>query len=398
MGLTFLHRTLRQALSPLFTVLSYVFVLRISYPLKTYLSLLPLTLGVIFACSGLSSLEGPKALPGVFLSVGSTIVFVAQNLWTKKLLGHALSGGAPQRKEAATANQPKQEIKLDKLNILLWSSGVSFLLMLPLVLWSDLPKMAVARELASQVVVATADTARGPIGSLDRLGQQLHSNGQVNGTGTLDLHSLDVVSRSNGTTGKIIRLLFSNGLVHFSQSLLAFSVLGLTSPVTYSIASLFKRVFVICFAILWFGQTVSRVQWIGIGLTFTGLWMYNDSKSAKGEGNGGVSTAEGKGLLGEESDIRKREDDAAMLFGIDRSSRRRTGVLPLSGASAGPGPIWKNMSSNLGSSQQSTTAAGIIPPPPPKSANGYAAGPPPFCCGSSRSQGRAQDGLKRLYL
>lgn len=53
------------------------------------------------------------------------------------------------------------------------------------------------------------------------------------------------------------------------------------SPVTYSIASLFKRVFVICFAIVWFGQSVSRLQWIGIALTIVGLWMYNSTKIKK---------------------------------------------------------------------------------------------------------------------
>jgi len=51
--------------------------------------------------------------------------------------------------------------------------------------------------------------------------------------------------------------------------------------VTYSIASLFKRVFVICFAILWFGQSVSNLQWLGIILTFFGLYLYNDSKTKK---------------------------------------------------------------------------------------------------------------------
>ena len=65
----------------------------------------------------------------------------------------------------------------------------------------------------------------------------------------------------------------------FAQNILAFNVLSLVSPVTYSIASLLKRVFVIVLAILWFHQTVSALQWFGIALTFYGLWMYNDSKT-----------------------------------------------------------------------------------------------------------------------
>lgn len=52
----------------------------------------------------------------------------------------------------------------------------------------------------------------------------------------------------------------------------------MTSPVTYSIASLVKRIFVIVMSIIWFGQVVSFAQWIGILLTFVGLWMYQSAK------------------------------------------------------------------------------------------------------------------------
>jgi len=69
-----------------------------------------------------------------------------------------------------------------------------------------------------------------------------------------------------------------NGTVHFLQNLLAFAILSLTSPVTYSIASLVKRIAVICMAIIWFRQPVYLVQGLGICLTFTGLYMYNLAK------------------------------------------------------------------------------------------------------------------------
>ena len=48
-------------------------------------------------------------------------------------------------------------------------------------------------------------------------------------------------------------------------------VLALVSPVTYSIAGLCKRIFVIVVAIIWFGQKVSFLQCTGIVLTFVGL-------------------------------------------------------------------------------------------------------------------------------
>ena len=76
-----------------------------------------------------------------------------------------------------------------------------------------------------------------------------------------------------------------NGLVHFGQNIIAFVILSSTSPVTYSIASLVKRIWVICMAILWFNQRIHPIQGIGIGLTFIGLYMYNAAKGdvEKGE-------------------------------------------------------------------------------------------------------------------
>ncbi|CAO1632016.1 unnamed protein product [Parajaminaea phylloscopi] len=314
-----------KALSPLFTVLSYVLFLNLTYPVRTYISLAPLTIGVIFACSGLSSIEGTKAWLGIALSVGSTVIFVAQNLWSKKLLGHALSGGTS---EGANDRRPSQgggEVKLDKLNVLFWSSGISMLLMAPMLFLTDIPKFWARDTSASEAMLASR------------------------------LQFAGVTPHTDGAQTKIASLLLANGVVHFTQNLLAFSVLGLTSPVTYSIASLFKRVFVICFAIIWFGQTVTKTQWVGICLTFVGLWLYNDSKirgSTKGDGAGMLSH-------GGHQTLANREDEAAHIFGLDKGSRRRQGLLPTSGAASGSGvvggggvvangPVWKGMSSSMG--------------------------------------------------
>jgi solute carrier family 35, member E1 len=54
----------------------------------------------------------------------------------------------------------------------------------------------------------------------------------------------------------------------------------MVSPVTYSVASLFKRVFVIIFAIVWFGNSMTAVQGFGIGLTFLGLYLYDRTSDA----------------------------------------------------------------------------------------------------------------------
>lgn len=235
-----------QALSPLFTVLSYNILFGVRYSHKTWTSLLPLTLGVMLACS----FDIRANAAGLVCALGSTLVFVSQNIFSKKLLpkegagdvglGGGGGGGGNSSSSHGIAGSDGGERKLDKLHLLLYSSGIAFLGMIPL--WAYYDGYAVLFSSASH----TVRTASWP------------------------------------------RLAFYftlNGSVHFLQNLLAFSILSLTSPVTYSIASLVKRIAVIIMAIIWFGQTIYLVQGIGISLTFLGLWMYNQAKGdvAKGE-------------------------------------------------------------------------------------------------------------------
>jgi len=81
------------------------------------------------------------------------------------------------------------------------------------------------------------------------------------------------------STSKLVIYFFLNGTMNFSQNWFAFTTLSLTSPVTYSILSLLKRIFVIVMSIVWFGQHISLTQFVGIFLTFVGLWMHQKAKS-----------------------------------------------------------------------------------------------------------------------
>ncbi|CAO3688890.1 unnamed protein product [Umbelopsis ramanniana] len=208
-----------KALSPLFTVLLYRFLFQVQYASEVYISLLPLTLGVILACSFTFTTN----VLGLLCALGSCLVFVLQNVFSKKLLFKE-SGSHPRRAD-----------KLDKLNLLFYSSLLAFILMTPLWFTSD-----------GYVI----------FGSL--------ASGQALAHGSL--------------TSSVVIAFLLNGTMHFGQNWCAFTTLSLTSPVTYSIASLVKRIFVIVASILWFGQQVSFVQTIGILLTFIGLWMYQSAK------------------------------------------------------------------------------------------------------------------------
>ncbi|KAK7056320.1 hypothetical protein VNI00_002873 [Paramarasmius palmivorus] len=210
-----------KALSPLFTVAAYALLFGVSYSAKTYASLLPLTLGVMLACS--FDVSASNAV-GLLAAFGSAIVFVSSNIFFKKIMPSNSGGGQTSH-------------KLDKINLLFYSSGTAFLLMIPLWVYYDLP-----------VFLSGNTTVAHP-------------------------------SHGHNTPHSVTYYFFMNGTVHFGQNIIAFIILSSTSPVTYSIASLIKRVAVICIAIVWFNQTVHPIQAFGIFLTFAGLYMYNTAKS-----------------------------------------------------------------------------------------------------------------------
>jgi solute carrier family 35, member E1 len=218
-----------KGLSPLFTVVAYRFFYNISYSWPVYASLIPLTVGVIMACSTTFS----DNFLGLCSAFASAILFVTQNIVSKKLFN-----------EAALAEQEgSRSRKPDKLNLLCYSSLLAFLFTFPLWLWAE--GFSIIGDIWTHGSVTLSNKA-----------------------GTLD-------------HGRLIFEYIFNGTFHFLQSLVAFQLLSMVSPVTYSVASLIKRVFVICFAILWFGNTITQIQGFGIALTFLGLYLYDRTHDAQ---------------------------------------------------------------------------------------------------------------------
>lgn len=224
-----------KGLSPLFTVFAYRFFYNIRYPPATYYSLIPLTLGVMFACSGKHSFKGE--ILGLFYALLATIIFVTQNIFSKKLFNEAA--------KAEADGQTAKTRKLDKLNLLCYSSGMAFVLTSPIWFWSE--GVGLIRDFFHD---GSVDLSAKP-GSFDH--------------------------------GRLIIEFLFNGTFHFGQNILAFVLLSMVSPVTYSVASLIKRVWVIIVAIIWFWQPTTPIQAVGIALTALGLYLYdraNDSNKA----------------------------------------------------------------------------------------------------------------------
>lgn len=200
-----------------------------SYTPATYVSLIPLTLGVMLACSFDISASN---VFGLVCAFGSTLVFVSSNIYFKKIVPSTT--GASTASAHAPGSSASTSSRLDKINLLFYSSSLAFAFMLPLFLYSDL--LPILAESASRSISAPPRVKH------------------------------------------VAYYLFLNGTSHFAQNILAFTILSSTSPVTYSIASLVKRIVVILMAIVWFHQTVHPVQAVGIALTFAGLYMYQNAK------------------------------------------------------------------------------------------------------------------------
>lgn len=200
-----------KALAPLFTVLFYRFIFKVRYTSRVYTALIPLMCGVILACSFTFS----KNIIGLACALASCLIFVMQNIFSKKLLF----------KESKMGDRNPN--KLDKMNMMFYSSFISFTFMIPLWFYSD---------------------------------------------------GLQLITKNNHLNSSLVGYFLLNGTTHFAQNWFAFTTLSLSSPVTYSIASLVKRIFVIVMSIIWFGQSVSVYQSVGILLTFLGLYMYQKAK------------------------------------------------------------------------------------------------------------------------
>ncbi|KAI0451885.1 triose-phosphate transporter [Xylaria acuta] len=260
-----------KGLSPLFTVFAYRYFFDIRYSRATYYSLIPLTLGVTLACSSNHTFKGE--IVGILYALAATVIFVTQNIFSKRLFNEAA--------KAEAEGEEAKSRKLDKLNLLCYSSGLAFLLTSPIWFWGE--GVGLIRDFVQD--------------------------------GSLDLSA----KPNTFDHGRLTLEFLFNGTFHFGQNILAFVLLSLVSPVTYSVASLIKRVWVIVVAILWFGNPTTPVQAVGIALTFLGLYLYDRT-----------------------SDSNKADRRAQLL---NQSSAGNGPLLPLSTApgtlaSAGGGPIY----------------------------------------------------------
>ena len=166
---------------------------------------------------------------GISCALVAAIVFVTQNIYSKKLFTEV--------SKAEVEETTLSSRKMDKLNLLCYCSAGAFILTTPVWLLSE--GFSILRDVWQDGMIVLS-IRKGPMDH-----------------------------------GALCLEFVFNGIFHFGQNIMAFILLSMLSPVSYSVASLIKRVWVIVIAISWFRSTITSVQAFGIGLTFLGLYLYD---------------------------------------------------------------------------------------------------------------------------
>ncbi|KAG7890803.1 hypothetical protein KL936_002087 [Ogataea polymorpha] len=257
-----------KALSPLTTVLIYRFMFKQKFGSKTYLTLLPLMVGVMLSCVKNDRITADSEFfyTGCVFAFVSMLIFVSQNIFAKKIL-------------TFETKDLKNDYFTHSLNYkVVKSESATSTPMLPIAMTPKhisppvTPLLGNSSQSLNKLVINSEK-------KLDKMSVLFHCS-FVGFLLTLPLYLLSEFSSDSGfSLAKIDRyvagLILVNGLSHFMQSVVAFQILGMVSPINYSIANILKRIIIISCSILVEGTKLSAVQWTGLALTFIGLYCYD---------------------------------------------------------------------------------------------------------------------------
>lgn len=300
-----------KALSPMTTVLIYKVVFNKMFSYKTYFTLIPLILGVMLSCSKNTSKHADDDVfhKGCIFAFISMLIFVSQNIFAKKILTW------DEKEKSEDDEELRANEFLQKFNwrITRTESAISTPI-LPISM-APPPQSSSSNKKPSFYLansgsvssfnspVSTAPNSRNPSQlDLNKLPSE-HNLGYINPERKLDkltvlfycsivgfvltfpvylISELRYFHAFNTLTVLTLNSITINWILvysvsHFIQSLVAFQILGMVSPINYSIANILKRIIIIAFSIIIEGThtQLSGKQWVGLFLTFIGLYSYD---------------------------------------------------------------------------------------------------------------------------
>ncbi|KJE96983.1 solute carrier family 35 member E1, variant [Capsaspora owczarzaki ATCC 30864] len=220
-----------KAIAPIFAVIFSVLILRERHSMKTYISLVPIILGVLLAT--VTELE--FNFIGMLAAIFSMMILSLQNIYSKKLF---------------------KEKKFDHFNLLYYTSLVSCLIIVPIWLVTDARAiMHWYSSSESERLIAASGHAEDTF---------------MHGTAEVDAAGISVPY--------LLGQLTIDGLCNFAQSITAFSLLFIVSPVSYSVANNSKRIVIIAAGLFTFRNPVTWANVLGMFLAILGVGLYNKAK------------------------------------------------------------------------------------------------------------------------
>lgn len=194
---------------PFFVVLLSYVIMKEKYPLKVYLSLVPIIGGVLLT----TATELQFNMIGLMAALFATVCFALQNIYSKKAM---------------------KELHYHHLRLLLVISQIAGIVLFPIWMFTD------AWELCSS------------------------SNNYLE-------HLW------------LFLMLPLNGLFNFGQNIAAFTVLSNVSPVSYSVATVTKRVVIIVTSLLLLRNPVTSYNMLGMFIAIAGIAFYNKAKHSSNQ-------------------------------------------------------------------------------------------------------------------
>lgn len=268
-----------KSLAPLIIVGGYRVYYKVRFPVLTYVSLIPLVLGVmVIVMSDKNSslqLDNSTHWNGVLLASLSTLIFASQNIYAKNVVTYNNNTTIQNSMLLNTTAPLKLAINKDpsNLNLTMMDEDYRIPRTEQKLIEQDLQASTNYEKHSKKVLSMNNSITQ--ITKPDKLTILFYCS-TLGFIFQIPLLLYELYSRNDIFYHKIpLNLLLLNGTSHCIQLLMLFHLLGSIPTVTYSIASMMKRIVIITVSILVAGHQLNTSQMLGLSLVGIGLYTYD---------------------------------------------------------------------------------------------------------------------------